>query len=377
VTNAYIIGVSRTAVVPRGGAFAQHAVYDLGACVIRSALGNSGISARNVDHVVMGNALYGGGNPTRLAALAAGLPESVPAFTIDTQCCSGLDAINLACSMVSAGTAKVVIAGGLESYSRSPLRQHRPKDKSEKPIDYARPAFTPWPQRDPDMLESASELAQQRNVTRQQQEEFAILSHGKASQASPGETEITDVAGIEQDAFTRKLSRAVCSRTAVVCGDAVTGLTPATVAVEADAAAAVVVISETMLAKLSDRVRPIKVLSHCSVGSDPSVPSIAPIAAVDRVLRLQGVSATHLRVAEVMEAFAVQAMVCIDECEFASTIVNRGGGALARGHPIGASGAVLAVRLWNELQKEACGALGLATIAAAGGLGSATLWRVT
>ena len=375
MNSVYIIAARRTAVVPRGGAFAQHEVYGLGSRVIEASLCDSGLSPHDVDNVVMGNALYGGGNPARLAALAAGLPETVPAMTIDTQCCAGLDAINTACSMVAMGAAQVVVAGGLESYSRAPIRQHRPKRKGDEPIDYVRPPFTPWPRRDPDMLESASELARRRGVSREMQAEFAILSHKKALEAASNEPEIAKLCGVHKDLFTRKLSPPVCARAAILSGDSNTGLTAATVAVEADAAAAVVVVSEEILKRTSPVGRAIGVITHCSVGSDPSMPSTAPIAAVEKMLRSAQADPSELRVAEVMEAFAVQAMVCIGDCRIDPASVNRGGGALSRGHPIGASGAILGVRLWSELQSEESGALGIATIAAAGGLGSAALWK--
>ena len=265
--------------------------------------------------------------------------------------------------------------GALESYSRSPIRQHRPRTSTEQSREYQRPAFTPWPERDPDMLVSAANLALQHNVSRGQQEKFAIHSHKKASRHRARDTELVGFNEVSHDSFTRNLSAKLCARVPVICGDEATGLTASTVAVEADAAACVVVVSEQILSSVRGSVRPVMIEAGCSVGSDPSVPSLAPIDAVQKLFTQTQVSRSQLRHAEIMEAFAVQAMMCIDGCGIDPDIVNHGGGALARGHPIGASGAILAVRLWHEMQTGDSGALGLAAIAAAGGLGTATLLR--
>jgi acetyl-CoA C-acetyltransferase len=157
-----------------------------------------------------------------------------------------------------------------------------------------------------------------------------------------------------------------------VGGDADCGVTRATVAVEADAAAALLVVSQTV-AKRLDAARPLRIAGHARRGGDPAMPGTAPIAAARALLAAHDIAPAAIAVAEVMEAFAAQAIACIEDIGLAPGCVNRGGGALARGHPIGASGAILAVRLWHEMQHEPSGAKGLAAIAAAGGLGSALL----
>ena len=375
MNTAYIIAAKRTPVAPRNGALSHYAVTELGARVIQAAIKQAGLLASQVDYVLMGNALYGGGNPSRVAALAAGLPETTPAMTIDTQCCAGLDAINLACTMVENGAASCVVAGGLESFSRSPIRKHRPASPDQRAVEYQRPPFTPWPERDPDMLESAAELAKQRGISRGAQELFAIQSHDKAYHYNDTGDEILDFEGVTKDNFTRQLSEKICARAPLICGDETTGLTASTVAVEADACACVIVVNEKVLSQLNFAVQPIRAAGYCSMGTDPVMPSLAPVAATNNLLEQNSVLAAQLACAEIMEAFAVQAMACIDDCGIDPHVVNRSGGALARGHPIGASGAVLAVRLWYELQRETCGSLGLIAIAAAGGLGTAALWK--
>src|SRR5690606_38544343 len=114
---------------------------------IRTLLAAAGLAAEEVDEVILGNALYGGGNPARLALLAAGIPECRSALTIDSQCCAGLDAIMLAAARIRAGEAQVIVAGGVESFSRAPIRQRRPAVPGEAAVPYDRPPFTPWPER--------------------------------------------------------------------------------------------------------------------------------------------------------------------------------------------------------------------------------------
>ncbi|MEM7291948.1 MAG: thiolase family protein [Pseudomonadota bacterium] len=376
MSEAYIVSASRTPVAPRNGALADLDVWQLGASVIKHALSHGGVDADKVDAVVMGNALYGGGNPARMAALEAGLPEFVSATTIDTQCCAGLDAVGFAAQMIRSGDAHVVVAGGLESYSRSPIRQSRPRNNDELPSTYERPPFTPFPDRDPDMLEAAAHLARRRDISREAQAAYAIASHQKALKYSGSTSEIVKLKELSRDAFTRNLTPAVCARASVICGDSDSGLTHATVAVEADAAATVIVVSEELKRQIDTCGRALRFSGHRTVGSDPENPALAPVAAVDALMASSGIASGKLACVELMEAFAVQSIACIDDCRFTSECVNRGGGALARGHPIGASGAILAVRLWHELQTENTGAKGIASIAAAGGLGSASLWEV-
>jgi acetyl-CoA C-acetyltransferase len=374
MSAAFVIAARRTAVAPRDGAVAAVEVAELAAAPMRALLADAGLAPREVDDVILGNALYGGGNPARVAALLAGLPEETAALTLDTQCCAGLDAVMLAAGRVAAGDAKAIIAGGVESFSRAPIRLRRPMDKDEAPRAYARPPFTPWPARDPDMIEAAAALARALGVTRQAQEAFAVASHRKALEHGAADGEIVAVAGLTRDEFTRELTARLCARLPPLAGDPDHAVTAATVAVEADAAAVVLVVAEDMAARLTT-ARPVRVLGGARRGGDPTMPGLAPIAAARAVLDRHGLAVEAVNVAEIMEAFAAQAIACIDGVGLDVARVNRCGGALARGHPIGASGAVLAVRLWHELQRERAGATGLAAIAAAGGLGSALVMR--
>lgn len=365
MTAAYIIAARRTAVAPVGGAFNAVEVHELAAPVIRQCLHAAGLSPENADELILSNALGAGGNPARLAALAAGLPERVAGLTTDRQCAGGLDAVTLAARLVQSGAADVVIAGGAESYSRRPLRLRTAADGSA-PVPYDRPPFTPWPDRDPEMHAAADLLAKRLGISRRDQDAWAMASHAKALAADMSrELVILDRAPLERDAFTRKLTPALCARAKPVAGD----ITAANAAVSADAAAFVVVVSERV--RRASRAGAVRVLGGATLGGDPALPGAAPIAAIQAVLSASGTDARDLTCAEIMEAYAAQAIACVQGAGLDPAITNPGGGALARGHPIGASGAILAVRLYHELQTS--GGTGLAAIAAAGGIGSSLL----
>lgn len=373
--SAVIVAARRTAVAPRGGAFKQLQVDEMAAPVMQAVLADAGVTGSHVDQVIVGNALYGGGNPARLATLRAGLPETLPAVTLDTQCCSGLDAILHAACLVEAGAADCILAGGAESYSRAPVRLIRPLAPGGTPVAYNRPPFSPWPDRDPDLTSAAADLASVRKMSREEQAGFAVDSHARARGLASSDRlrlEIVQIedAPLKQDAFTRALTQRAALRAPIIAGDGTTGLSAATVAVEADAAAFVLVMSESE-AKRHGVVKALRILGGCSVGGDPSQPSCVPRAAVERLLETTGATMSQMSVVELMEAYAVQAMVNISDLAIDPSRVNRNGGALSRGHPIGASGAILAVRLFHEFAHEETGATGLAVIAAAGGLATA------
>lgn len=365
MTGAYILAAHRTAVAPMGGAFNTIEVHDLAAPVIRKCLRSAGLEPADVDELILSNSLGGGGNPARLAALAAGLPEAVAGLSTDRQCAGGLDAVSLAARLVQSGAARVVIAGGAESYSRRPLRLRTSPDGAP-PVAYDRPPFTPWPDRDPDMHAAADVLAKRLGISRADQDAWAVESHAKARAADLSrEIVILDQAPLARDAFTRNLTPALCARAKPVAGD----ITSANAAVSADAAAFVVVVSRDICRTSKTQTQ--RISGGATLGSDPTLPGAAPIAAIEAVLKATGTDARDLDCAEIMEAYAAQTIACVQGGGLDPAITNIGGGALARGHPIGASGAILAVRLFHELRNS--GGTGLAAIAAAGGIGSSLL----
>lgn len=350
---ARLIAARRTAVVPRGGAFARLRIEDLAAPVLTACLADAGIEPDRVDEVILSNALGAGGNPARRVALAAGLPETVAGLTIDRQCAGGLDAILLAKALVDSGAADIVLAGGVESYSRRPLRLATDPDGGP-PMPYDQARFTPWADRDPDMTFAAEALAARLAISRDRQELWAMQSHAKALAADLA-PEILPLIGVARDAFPRVLSPRLLAKAPVLTGS----ITAATAAVAADAAAICLVVSDRIAMG-----RGLALLGGATLGGKPEEPGLAPVAAIRRIW--QG---GPLAQAEIMEAYAVQALAVIDGAGLDPQIVNPAGGGLARGHPIGASGAILAVRLFHGLKQGR----GLAAIAAAGGIGTALL----
>ncbi len=360
--TAHILAACRSPVAPRGGPLHALSLPQLGEPVVRAALAHAGVAPAQVDEVIVSTALGPGGNPARSIALAAGLPEHVAGLSIDRQCAGGMDALLLARALVESGAAQVVIAGGLESYSRAPIRQQTFAD-GRPPQRYDQAPFTPWPDRDPDMAETADALARRLGISRAEQDAWAVESHAKARAMTPGAEELTPLETLDKDPFTRTLTPRLCARAKVITGT----ISHANAAVAADAAAFCVVVSD----RLIKGKQAMRILRGATKGADPTCPGLAPLAALQAAFAQTGLSAKDMAVSEVMEAYAVQAIACVREAGLDPEQVNVGGGALARGHPIGASGAINTVRLFHELRRT--GGTGLATIAAAGGIGTALI----
>ncbi|MDS9470073.1 thiolase family protein [Paracoccus sp. MBLB3053] len=367
MTGVKIVAALRSAVAPRGGALARLDLHELASPVLRSLIGAVGLSPDDVDEVVLGNALGGGGNPARMVALAAGLAERVAGLSIDRQCCGGLDALVISSTMITSGLADVVVAGGVESYSRRPLRLRTDPDGGE-PVAYDRPPFAPWPALDPPMDAAADALAAELGITREMQDLWAVESHRKARAADLA-AEIVPIGGVDRDSFTRDLPLRLAARAPSLAGT----ITAANSAVAADGVGLCLLVSDRVSARI--KCKGLTYRGGITLGGRPERPGAAPVVAMKRVLSNAGLSPDELTVAEIMEAFAAQAIACTRGVGIDPAIVNPGGGALARGHPIGASGAINAVRLFHELQRR--GGTGIAAIAAAGGLGTAVLMSLS
>lgn len=366
--RSVLLAARRSPVVPRNGRFAHLSIEDLAKPVVAAAIKDAGISCQDIDEMVMANSLGGGGNPARIVSLNAGLPENVAGLSIDRQCAGGLDALILGDALIRSGQCDVVIAGGAESYSRRPLR-YRTFPDGRDPVAYDQAQFTPWPDRDPDMAVAAERLANEYNIGRPEQDAWAIRSHanGRKFAAENSSAEVVSLLDLTSDQFTRDLTLRHCERAKVVTG----GITAANMAVAADAAAFVVMTSGSYAEHRG--LSGIEYLSGVTLGGDPEMPGLAPVAAIKQALIHAQITTADLSVAEIMEAFAVQAIACYQGANIPAEIVNREGGALARGHPIGASGTILAVRLFHQLRRTKGN--GIAAIAAAGGLASAVILR--
>lgn len=373
-----IIAARRTPVCPVNGALRSLRAHELLAPVLAALVADLAPEPGTVADVVIGNAVGGGGNVARLALLEAGLPVSVPGITVDRQCGSGLDAIVLASRLVAAGGSPLYLAGGVESTSTAPLRAHRKDDGG--PEFYRRAQFVPHSFGDPDMGVAAETVAAEYGVGRERQDDFALASHRKALAATREGHFAGELVPLETPAGTvtsdggprRGLTPAVMARfpAAFVPGGTVTA---GNSCFDADAASAVVI---TSLARARELGVPdaMLVLGTATSGVAPQLLGIGAVPAATEVLAAGGVAPDELDLVEFNEAFASQTLACLDQLGIDPERVNLDGGALALGHAYGASGAVLVTRLLAQARRMGTpGALGLAMISMAGGMGTAAL----
>ena len=357
----------RTPVAPRHGALRHHTPHTLAAPLVQHLLQTVGLPPDAVDTLILGNALGAGGNPARMTALAASLPQRCATFSVDTQCCSGLDAINLAAARILSGQSDVVIAGGAEAWTRSPIRQHRPMDATQAAIPYERPAFTPWPERDPDPLQAAADYAARHGFTRHQQDAYARDSHARAVRAMAARSACTPSAilpleGLLHDAYPRLLTERQASRMPVAAraptnthslaaSDPDYALSRLAISPQADGAALVLMASAEFCARHG--ITPAAHwLGGLSQGADPDNPLTGALAATEALLQRQRLDLDVLHAVELHDAFAVQGLAfqqALQSQGLDPARVNAWGGGLARGHPIGASGAIALVELLARL----------------------------
>jgi acetyl-CoA C-acetyltransferase len=355
-----VVDALRTPIGTAGQALRDVAAADLAAPVIAA------LAPLEPVEVVLGNCMGPGGDVARVAALAAGLPVEVPALTVDRQCGSGLAAIEVAASFVRAHGG-VVLAGGVESASTAPWRCWPPVDGGA-PVRYERAPFAPASAGDPDMGLAADLLACERGVDRARQDGYAARSHQRAWAATEEgllDEELVPVGGLARDERVRKgMTAARLARlpAAFRAGGTVTAGNSCGVN---DGAAVVA------LAPASADLPGLRVLATASAGVDPNRPGLGIVPAVRLALDRAGLRLDQIDVVELNEAFAGQVLACCDELGIPDELVCRQGGALALGHPWGASGAVLVVRLFSQLVRQGLGRYGLAAIAAGGGQGVA------
>jgi acetyl-CoA C-acetyltransferase len=399
--EAFVVAARRTPIGRVGGTLRHLRVESLAAPVIRAVLDDAGLAAGEVDEVVLGNVWGPGGNPARLAALTAGIDPGVPGLTVDRQCASGLEAVNLAARLVRDGAAGVCLAGGVESVSTAPWRVERPATVYQTPVFSSRARFAPDTVGDPEMGPAADALARAHGVSRARQDRFALESHRKAVAAAGAgrfDGEIVPLpasnraaarpppAGgwddpVLQDQSPRgRLTLRSLSRFPPVFSPDGTA-TAGNASPINDGAAVVAVVSAAVLRRLGGPPA-LRVVDGVAAGVDPTMPGAGPIAATRRLLaRVPHVGVDDIDIVEFTEAFAGQTLACLDALAIAHERVNVAGGAIALGHPWGASGAVLVARLFTEMirapQSASAPRYGLAAVAGAGGIGVATLFERT
>lgn len=385
--NVYLVGACRTAVGSMGGTLKNVKAADLGAIVIKEALNRAGVKPEQVDEVFMGNVLQAaqGQNPARQMSLKAGLPVEVPATSINKVCGSGLHAVSLAYRTILAGEGDCIVAGGAESMSGAPYaifgERFGVKMGDQTLIDVMIKdglwdAFNNY-----HMGITAENVAEQYNLTREMQDEFSVKSQAKAAKANEEgwfKDEIVDVVIPQKkgDPIVFNVDEYVKAGTTM---EKVAKLKPAfkkdgtVTAANAsginDGAAAVLVCSEEFVK--DHGLKPMaRLISTGSKGVDPSVMGLGPIPSVRHALSKTDLKIEDIDVFEANEAFAAQALEVGKELGIPEEKLNPKGGAIAIGHPIGASGCRILVTLLHELK---AGQKGVATLCIGGGMGEAVI----
>ncbi|MFO7263833.1 MAG: thiolase family protein [Bacillota bacterium] len=431
--EAVIVAAVRTPVGKAGGLLRRWKAEDLAAWMLRHLLERQAVRPGQVDELYLGNAVGGGGNVARLAWLVAGYPLEVPAVTVDRQCGSGLEAVIQASRQVICGAASAVVAGGVESVTNAPLRARKvvepePSRKAERETAemahgntggegkhggeavapaggtssdrgtrwefYTRPPFSPPYLGDPDMGVAAEEVARRYGIAREEQDEWAMWSHRRALAAweegalaevvcplppSPplqdGRLLATDgprSEWIERDEGPRKLTPRLAARApaAFVPGGTVTAANSCGIH---DGAAGVLIVAEDLARALGCRFG-LRFRGAAAAGVDPNVPGMGPVPAIRRLLQQTGLRLDEVDLFEVNEPFAAPLLACQRELAIPPERLNVLGGALAYGHPYGATGAVLVCHLFAAMARRRC-RFGVVALGIAGGLGLAALFE--
>jgi acetyl-CoA C-acetyltransferase len=370
-----IVQARRTPIGTAGMSLSACTAADLAAPVIRAVAATLGEEATALRDVVLGNCMGPGGDVARVAALQAGLPLSVPGLTVDRQCGSGLAAVVLAAAMVRSEPG-VVLAGGVESASTAPWRFWPPAAGAE-PLRYTRAPFAPAALGDPDMGFAADALAADFAVSRRSQDEYAARSHARAesTQRTGGyAAEIVPIGGVVQDERPRRgLTAERLSRLRPAFDPWGTVTAGNSCGVNDGAAVVAVTDAATQRRMATPGLR---ILATATTGVDPNRPGLGIVPAAQDALERAGLTLEDVDVVEFNEAFAGQILACCKALGLAPERVCPEGGALALGHPWGASGAVLVVRLVAQMVRRCRGRYGMAAIAAGGGQGIAMVVEV-
>jgi acetyl-CoA C-acetyltransferase len=384
--DIFVLSAVRTATGKFGGSLRDSSAADLGVVAAKAALERAGVAPEDVDESIFGHGRQAGSgpNPGRQISVRAGVPASVPAYTVNQACASGMKAITLGCQEIQLGNAEVILAGGTESMSRLPYYLETARWGArlghQELVDgmYRDGFFCPLAQLI--MGETAEILAEQYHIARDEQDAFALSSQQRAQRAIEAgrfRDEIVPITVKEKkgertfdvDEHPRFNTTAeslaklppVFSKSGTITAGNSSGIT--------DAAAALVLVSEKRLKKLG--ASPLaRVVHFTSAGVDPRVMGIGPVPAVQKLLKKTGMRLEDFDLVELNEAFAAQVLACDRELHFDHERLNVNGGAIALGHPIGCTGAKITVTLLHEMKKRHA-RRGLATLCVSGGMGMA------
>ena len=392
MNDAVIVSGARTPVGRFGGAFKDVSAPDLGAIAIKAAIERAGISPDMVDEVVLGNAIQAAeaGYAARLASLKSGIPHETPTIAVNRQCSSGLEAINMAAQLVRTGEAEIVVAGGTENMSQVPfLIEYRARFDglrmgNSQLVDGLTEGLG-CPVNRYHMGVTAENVAERFSVSRSDQDELALISHHRASNAitqgrfSDQITEVsvpqrrgdavivTEDEGPRADTTIEGLAnlRPVFKKDGTVTAGNASSIN--------DGSAAVVMMSATKAADLGLKPR-MKWHTRGIAGVEPAVMGTGPVPAVEKAMKKSGMSVDDIDVIELNEAFASQALYCIRELDLDIDRTNINGSGISLGHPVGATGAIMTVKLMEEMERSDS-STGLVTMCVGGGQGVATIFE--
>ena len=390
VNNVYILSAARTPIGKFGGALASLSAVDLGVVAAKAALERAGVQPQQVEETIFGNARQAGGgpNPARQISIRCGVPQEVPAYTVNMACASGIKSIALAFQEIAAGNLDCMLAGGTESMSRLPYYLEGARWGyrlgHQELVDgmYRDGFFCPLAK----MLmgETAEILAGQFKISREEQDQLALVSQQRAAAAQSSgrfDAEIAPVAiegkkgttvfsrdeHVFLDASMEKLAKLapVFSKAGTKTGTITAGNSSGIT----DGAAAVVVASEKFVQQ--NNLKPLaRILAVTSAGVDPRLMGIGPVPAIRKMEQKHGIHLSSFDLVELNEAFAAQVLACDRELHFEREKLNVNGGAIALGHPIGCTGTRITVTLLHEMLKRKA-RRGLATLCVSGGMGMA------
>lgn len=386
MAEVFIVSAVRTAVGSFGGTLKDVPAPRLGSIVIAEAVRRAQVEPGQVEEVIMGNVLQAGQgqNPARQAALGAGIPKETPAFTVNKVCASGLKAVMLAAQAIALGDAEIVVAGGMENMSMAPYAVPKARWGERMGNDQ----FLDLMIHDGlweifhgyHMGVTAENVAKRYNISRQEQDRFGLESQQKAKSAIqegrfkeeivpveiPQKKGAPQVFEIDEHPRETSMEKLAALKPAFLPDGTVTAGNASGIN---DSAAALVLMSSSQAA--SRGLKPLaRIRSYASAGVDPAYMGTGPIPATRKVLEKAGLKVEDLDLVELNEAFASQSLACIRELGLNPVKVNPNGGAIALGHPIGASGARILVTLLHEMRRREA-RLGLATLCVGGGQGCA------
>jgi len=386
MSEAYLVGGVRTPQGKYGGGLAGVRPDDLAAQVVREAVTRASVPVDAIDEVILGAANQAGEdnrNVARMAVLLAGLPDTVPGYTVNRLCASGLTAIISAANQVRAGEADLIVAGGVESMTRSPWVMQKPGTPWARPGEVAdtslgwrftNPALAARDKATLSMGETAEEVAALDGITRADSDAFALRSHERAIAAIDAgrfAAELTPVGDLTADEIPRRgssLEKLGKLRPVFRAGGVVTAASSSPLS---DGAAALIVASREAVERygLTPRAR---IVTGASAGVAPHLMGLGPVPATEKALARAGWGVGDLDAVELNEAFAVQSLAVLRRLKLDEERVNADGGAIALGHPLGASGARLLATLLDAMEQRGAGT-GLQVMCEAGGLANATI----